>query len=877
VNESPGTAGKFNASNNTRRKLTNDRRDPGVTRVYKTWMSFIIGLLAIGMLAQGEVSAQSPKPKSFTDVTSDHWANDYVYQMVELGIVDGYQDGTFLPDGELTREQFAKLLTLALDQELSAEREPTFSDVQDNRWSYLYIESVKEYLEGYQLPIGKPFYEPDAIITREDVAVALVKGLGIDIDSIDDPKGIIRQTFDDYGDFTSGIEPYVAAAIQNNFLSGYQDGTFQPKGGLTRGAAAALLGRLIETPGRAPMEDIPLTVRGSDQVNKPVVKLSGTSAKGVKLYVNDDQTPNYGGTYEYVADLDEKEGTYVFEVKAVKANGRYKSQLYSVNLKFPSPELRVDTPSRTEEEVIIVKGYIRDINDTAPALTINGDPVNVQENGQWSHEVTLKGGKNTLAFEALNKYQKQSTINRDVEFAVPPPSMIVRELESEVYYPELRVSGTVLDKNDASPKVTLNGRLLSDGSFNKSIQLKEGENALTFRAVNRLGGISEVTKTVKYIIKPPEVKLDNFSEYSIFKEMSFGIEVSDIYDENPSIYINGSYAGRKSYSKTVSLSEGENKITIKAVSTSGKETVLNKTIMYTVLPPNISEFTVPETTDQQTFTVRVSASDLYDKSPRIYINGSYVSTSSAQRAITLTEGRNNITVKVTSTSGKEMSMTKPVIFAIPAPVIAVDSLPSTVTSPSLRIRATATDANDSYPQVYLEGESYGSSDLDRTITLKEGTNRIVIVAKNRHGKTSSVTKEVLYTIPGPTLSISNVPDTVQTGSVSFTVTASDPNDASPTIYVNGEAKGKSSVQVQALLTEGNNTFSIYAMNRSGKVSETSVKNVRYSPVVEQPQPPQQQQQQQQQEQQHQEQQGKERQSQIQQELQPVSEFHEMNP
>ena len=45
----------------------------------------------------------------FTDVSESHWAYSAIEEMAEKGIINGMGDGTFNPDGQITREQFAKI------------------------------------------------------------------------------------------------------------------------------------------------------------------------------------------------------------------------------------------------------------------------------------------------------------------------------------------------------------------------------------------------------------------------------------------------------------------------------------------------------------------------------------------------------------------------------------------------------------------------------------------------------------------------------------------------------------------------------------------------------------------------------------------------
>ncbi|MDF2626306.1 MAG: putative S-layer associated protein [Symbiobacteriaceae bacterium] len=49
-------------------------------------------------------------PSRFTDIATWHWANGYVESLAELGVVEGYPNGSFGPEDQLTRAQMAVIL-----------------------------------------------------------------------------------------------------------------------------------------------------------------------------------------------------------------------------------------------------------------------------------------------------------------------------------------------------------------------------------------------------------------------------------------------------------------------------------------------------------------------------------------------------------------------------------------------------------------------------------------------------------------------------------------------------------------------------------------------------------------------------------------------
>jgi len=54
--------------------------------------------------------------KTFTDVSHDYWASDYISILTENKITLGYSNGTFEPNEPITRAEFSIMLARALDE-----------------------------------------------------------------------------------------------------------------------------------------------------------------------------------------------------------------------------------------------------------------------------------------------------------------------------------------------------------------------------------------------------------------------------------------------------------------------------------------------------------------------------------------------------------------------------------------------------------------------------------------------------------------------------------------------------------------------------------------------------------------------------------------
>lgn len=708
------------------------------------WWSLLLMGAALILLWPKTGRADEGQTGEFTDMPSSHWAYFAVQDMVKNGVIDGYEDNSFQPDAFLTREQFAKLLTMALDAPLLPPSEPSFSDVPAASWSYPYVETTKTYLEGYTLPIGKPFFDPGGIATRGDVAVALVKGMKLDITGID-AEGIIRSRLTDYENIPGGIQPYVAAAVQYGLIQGYEDGSFQAGAPLSRAAGVTLLQRLLASSTVPPLKDIPLSVQVPDKLEKPEFDLKIALGPETKLFLNGEEVTHHGN-YSRREVLSNGEGVYRYELRAVQPNGRYKLVAREVQLTIPKPELTVKVPNSSDIRQIMVSGTVKDINDPSPAVRVNDTKVYVSGDGSWSTKVTLEKGANRIRITAANRLGKESELIQPVTFQVKPPEITLDSIPGTVYSGELKIKGAAADLNDSNPSVKINGKLVKGPSFEQTLQLTEGENTISIAAENLFGEKAVISKTVTYTILPPNIIVTSPS-VSNQGWTTLRVDTVDSNDDSPSLYLGNNYMGKKSFVKEIySLNEGANVFHIKAVNKLGKTSYHDFVVTYIIPPPELTVTGTTDTTYDKIMTITLQAADLNDSYPKLYVNGQYVGIGSYNYRANLVEGSNTFVLKATNTKGKYTEVTKVVNYVIPIPVVTVDSYPASTSNPAFILTARAADANDTVPKLYINGEYAGESQISREVTLQEGINLFEITAMNKSGKQSlPVTISITYT------------------------------------------------------------------------------------------------------------------------------------
>ena len=184
--------------------------------------------------------AEEAEAVTFTDDGESDtwlWASDYIYACAEAGILSGYEDGSFLPDGSLTRAEAAKIIAEALDLSSDAETS-SFSDITDH-WALTYIEACAEagILSGY--PDGS--FCPDETVSRAEFAKMLAGAVGTETES----DAALVSSFTDVPDGYWALAE-IELCLEEGIITGYEDGTFLPAGSVTRAEAAAMIARALE-------------------------------------------------------------------------------------------------------------------------------------------------------------------------------------------------------------------------------------------------------------------------------------------------------------------------------------------------------------------------------------------------------------------------------------------------------------------------------------------------------------------------------------------------------------------------------------------------------------------------------------------------------
>ncbi len=127
----------------------------------------VAAVLAGTLVAAPAVSAQAA---GFNDVPDKHPYHVQIETLAQLGIINGYSDGTFRPNQPVTRQQFAKMVILAMRLAVSEDDRCEFTDVKKSSDIELYPDNYvaaavrEKIVTGYRGSAG-PYFKPDSPIT----------------------------------------------------------------------------------------------------------------------------------------------------------------------------------------------------------------------------------------------------------------------------------------------------------------------------------------------------------------------------------------------------------------------------------------------------------------------------------------------------------------------------------------------------------------------------------------------------------------------------------------------------------------------------------------------------------------------------------------
>ena len=133
----------------------------------------------------------------FSDMTTSHWAYNQIKDLSEQSIVIGYPDGTFKPDDNVTRAEFASMAIKALGQEhANVIQRISFKDIDETYWAYDAIEKAV-YFELISNADDAEEFRPDDAVSRAEAITIAVNSLTTEQISEEKAKEVLSKKYKD--------------------------------------------------------------------------------------------------------------------------------------------------------------------------------------------------------------------------------------------------------------------------------------------------------------------------------------------------------------------------------------------------------------------------------------------------------------------------------------------------------------------------------------------------------------------------------------------------------------------------------------------------------------------------------------------------------
>ncbi len=156
------------------------------------------------------------------------------YNGANKAYIEGYGDGSFKPDGNITRAEISAIVTRLISDKTPVGFVSSFEDVVPGSW---YYDSVS-YLENAGIfDYITDTFSPDEYITRGELAKIIHSFTEVPDKEYANPFGDISEEYIYYNEIIS--------LANAKIINGYEDGSFRPENTITRAEAVTMINRFI--------------------------------------------------------------------------------------------------------------------------------------------------------------------------------------------------------------------------------------------------------------------------------------------------------------------------------------------------------------------------------------------------------------------------------------------------------------------------------------------------------------------------------------------------------------------------------------------------------------------------------------------------------
>lgn len=202
----------------------------------------ILYFLGLFSLAWGSFSLSGLARAEFSDVYRTDMNYAAITSLIDQGILEGYEDGTFRSDQEVNRAEALKIILMGTDVDMNEESTAAilFSDVHEEDWFFGTVSTAvsQGIVQGYE----DGSFRPEQTVNRAEAMKMLLKAAEVSVET----EGV---SFADV-EFGTWYEPYAVFAKSSNIEPPQTDGLWHAEEAITRGNIAEMVYRLQQTEAR---------------------------------------------------------------------------------------------------------------------------------------------------------------------------------------------------------------------------------------------------------------------------------------------------------------------------------------------------------------------------------------------------------------------------------------------------------------------------------------------------------------------------------------------------------------------------------------------------------------------------------------------------
>lgn len=229
-------------------------------------MKKIISLLLASAMTIGSACVSFADTVKFSDIDAESESGKGIYRLVDAGIINGYEDGTFRIAANLTRAELCKMINKTFGFKTMADN--IFVDVSTADWYYL--EVLTAISAGYINGFEDATFRGDDNVSREQVCAILNR--------------IINKKSDKTVTVSDTVSDWAEADVKNIIALGYfpieEGGKFRAEADITRGELAAALVIIVDQRAAEEKKDDKTDASGTTDADKKDDNKNNSSSTG---------------------------------------------------------------------------------------------------------------------------------------------------------------------------------------------------------------------------------------------------------------------------------------------------------------------------------------------------------------------------------------------------------------------------------------------------------------------------------------------------------------------------------------------------------------------------------------------------------------------